>query len=197
MIEIRNGGLVMSEYREIIKNLIQLNLLTKNSGEEIINEIALNLYNEENYHLIERDTFYKLPIVIRDIVLVINLDTELNMQGILGFLENSTGLFLNDTIETLQRIQAKEDYEILKSIKSILEQNNVSTQDLRNNVNNQIKYSIATFSETHSSKYNDMVSEISEVADKLYLYNGDRNLFDYLIKYVDTNKDNLVEGLNN
>lgn len=187
----------MSEYREIIKNLIQLNFLTKNSGEEIINEIALNLYNEENYHLTERDAFYKLPIVIRDIVLVINLDTELNMQGILGFLENSTGLFLNDTIETLQRIQAKEDYEILKSIKSILEQNNVSTQDLRNNVNNQIKYSIATFSETHSSKYNDMVSEISEVADKLYLYNGDRNLFDYLIKYVDTNKDNLVEGLNN
>ncbi|MET3544881.1 hypothetical protein ABID47_001475 [Paenibacillus favisporus] len=185
-----------SEYSEIIKNLIQLNLLTKKSGEEIINEIALNLYNEENYHLTERDTFDKLPAVIRDIILVINLDTELNMQGILGFLENSTGLFLNDTIETLQRIQAEEDYDILKAIKSILEQNNVSTQDLRNNVDNQMEYSITSFSETHSSKYDDMVSEISEVADKLYLYDGDRNLFDYLIQYVDKNKNNLVGELN-
>ena len=114
------------------------------------------------------------------------------MQGILGFLENSTGLFLNDTIETLHRIQAKEDYEILKAIKSILEQNNVSTLGLRNKVDNQIEYSITTFSETHSSKYDDMVSEISEVAAKLYLDDGVRNLFDYLIKYVDTNKENLV-----
>lgn len=186
----------MSEYREIIKNLIQLNLLTMNSGEEIINEIALNLYNEENYHLTESDTFYKLPVVIRDIILVINLDTELNMQGILGFLENSTGLFLDDTIETLQRIQAKEDFEILKEIKSILDQNNVSTQDLRNNVDNQMEYSITSFSETHSSKYNDMVSEISEVANKLYLYDGDRNLFDYLLKYVEISKNDLVAELN-
>ena len=182
----------MSEYHEIIKDLIQLNHITKNSGEEIINEIVSNLYNEENYHLTERDTFYKLPVVLRDIILVINLDTELNMQGILGFLENSTGLFLNDTIETLHRIQAKEDYEILKAIKSILEQNNVSTLGLRNKVDNQIEYSITTFSETHSSKYDDMVSEISEVAAKLYLDEGVRNLFGYLIKYVDTNKENLV-----
>jgi hypothetical protein len=186
----------MNEYREIIKDLIQLNLLTKKSGEEIINEIALNIYNEENNHLTQKDAFYKLPAVIRDIILVINLDTELNMQGILGFLENSTGLFLGDTIDTLQRIQAKEDYEILKSIKSILEQNNVSTQDLRNNVDNQMEYSITSFSETHSSKYDAMVSEISEVADKLYLYDGDRNLFDYLIQYVDINKNDLVGELN-
>ncbi|PFM82699.1 DUF4375 domain-containing protein [Bacillus sp. AFS077874] len=138
-----------------------------------------------------------MPVVIIDIILIVNLDTELNMQGILGFLENSTGLFLDDTIETLQRIQAKEDYEILKAIKSILQQNNVSTQDLRNNVDNQTEYSITTFSETHSSKYDDMVSEISEVADNLYLYDGDRNLFDNLIKYVDTNKSNLVGELKN
>ncbi|MBP3952889.1 DMP19 family protein [Halalkalibacter suaedae] len=186
----------MNEYREIIKDLIQLNLLTKKSGEEIINEIALNLYNDENNHLTQKDVFYKLPVVIRDIILVINLDTELNMQGILGFLENSTGLFLGDTIDTLQRIQAKEDYEILKAINSILEQNNVSTQDLRNNVDNQMEYSITSFSETHSSKYDAMVLEISEVADKLYLYDGDRNLFDYLIQYVDINKNDLVGELN-
>ena len=179
-----------------MKNLIQPNLLPKISGEELINEIALNLYSEENYHLTERNTLYKLPVVIRDIILVIHLDTELNMQGILGFLENSTGLFLDDTIETLHRIQAKEDHDILAAIKSILAQNNVSTQDLRNNVDNQMEFSITTFSETHSSKYDDMVSEISEVVDKLYLYDGDRNLFDYLIKYVDKNKHDLIREFN-
>jgi hypothetical protein len=59
-----------------------------------------------------------------------------------------------------------------------------------------MEYSITTFSENHSSKYDDLISKVSEVADKLYLYDGDRNLFDYLIKYVDTSKNNLVEEIN-
>lgn len=185
----------MSECCEIIKSLISLDHLMKNTGEEIINEIALNLYKEENYQICERDTFYKLPIVIRDIILVINFDTELTMQGILGFLENSTGLFLDDTIETLDRIQAKEDYEILIAIKSKLEQNNVSAQDFRNNVNNLKEYFINTFSKAHGSKYDEMAIEICDIADRLYLYDDDRNIFDNLIRYVDTNKVNLINEL--
>ncbi|KIV52192.1 hypothetical protein TS65_25430 [Aneurinibacillus migulanus] len=158
-------------------------------------EIALNLYKEENYHLYEKAIFYKLPIVIRDVILIINFDTELNMQGILGFLENSTGLFLDDTIETLERIQAEEDYKILKAIRSILQKNNVSTSDLRVNVDSQEEYSVNNFIETHGSEYDEMADEICKIADRLYLYSEDRNIFDNLVRYVDTNKSYLIEEL--
>jgi hypothetical protein len=41
------------------------------------------------------------------VVLVLDSDTEVNMQGMLGFLENSTGLFLAEAIGAFDRIGAQ------------------------------------------------------------------------------------------
>ncbi|MCE5171678.1 hypothetical protein LQV63_20550 [Paenibacillus profundus] len=64
------------------------------------------------------------------------------MNGIVGFLENSSGLYLNDTIETLERIHALQDYEIMSSIRRILVKYGMTTQQLRGNVNSQEPYEI-------------------------------------------------------
>lgn len=185
----------MQEHRDLLNNLIPLQVLMNSSGEEIVNEIAMQLYKEQNHGLTEKDTFYKLPLVIRDVILLINLDTELNMQGILGFLENSTGLFLDDTIETLEGIRAEEDCQILKTIRSILESSKVTVSDLRANVNRQEEFSISSFFETHGPQYGEMADRICEIADELYVHSEDRNVFDSLIKYVDHHKTSLIEEL--
>ncbi|MEH7226702.1 DUF4375 domain-containing protein [Bacillus sp. JJ1566] len=183
----------MNERMEILKPLISLSSLIKESSEKIIEEVASNLYKEESLHLTEKNTFYKLPEVIRDIILIINLDTELTMQGILGFLENSTGLFLDDTIETLCKIKAVEDYIILKEIRSIIIHNGITTMNLGTDVNNQEEYSRTNFNKTHGPDYSEMAEEISEIAIRLYIYSEDRNLFDLLIEYVEKNKAVLIE----
>ncbi|WP_251572207.1 hypothetical protein [Paenibacillus sp. MER TA 81-3] len=79
---------------------------------------------------------------MRDIILIIDLDTELNMNGIVGFLENSSGLNLNNTIETLERIHALQDYELMSSIRHTLVKYGMTTQQLRGNVNSQESYEI-------------------------------------------------------
>ena len=124
-----------------------------------------------------------------------NHDVIIAMQGILGFLENSTGLFLDDTIETLCKINAVEDYMILKEIRSILIQNGMTTMDLRTNVSDQEEYSITNFNQTHGPGYSEMAEEISEIADRLSIYADDRNVFDLLIEYVEKNKAVLIEEL--
>lgn len=187
----------MSEYRKILNNLIQINLLSGVSGEQIIEEIAKNLYNDANYRITEPAIFYKLPEVIRDIILIINLDTELQMQGILSFLENSTGLYLNDTIETLQRIHAEEDYIIMKKIRALLKTNGVSTVELRDNVNSQEVFSISSFSNRHGSTYDAFADKVCEIADMLYLNSKDRNIFVNLIEYVDKRKSEILAELTN
>ncbi|PGM49080.1 DUF4375 domain-containing protein [Bacillus sp. AFS053548] len=184
-------------YPEFLNNLISLAQLKCKSGEEIIEEIASNLYDDENNFIFEVEYFYKIPDVIRDIILLINFDTELAMEGILGFLENSSGVFINDTIETLEKIHAEQDYIILKNIKSILDENNISTTHLRANTNNQEQFSIQDFSETHGSAYDIMSDRICEIAEKLYITSEDRNIFDDLIMYVDKNKSLLFKELNN
>ncbi|MEC0208763.1 DUF4375 domain-containing protein [Paenibacillus ehimensis] len=90
------------------------------SADEIMDHVGIKRYSEENIQLKDEEVFYKLPALLRDIVLLIDFDTELNMNGILGFLENSTGKYFNETIEVLERIGAAHDANALKDIKRIL-----------------------------------------------------------------------------
>lgn len=184
-------------YREFHNNLGSLKRLKDKSGEEIVEEIASNLYEGENYLIFQEEYFYKIPELIRDIILLINFDTELAMEGILGFLENSNGAFLNDTVETLKKIQAEQDYNILNKIRRILVENNISTSHLRANINNQELYTLQDFRETHGSTYDVLAERISEIAEKFYITTNDRNIFDNLIMYVDKNKSLLIKELMN
>jgi hypothetical protein len=185
----------MSKLLDSLKNLITLDEISELSAEDIIGQISLRLYEQENQHIRDNDMFLALPTVLRDIILIIDLDTEVSMEGILGFLENSTGLFLDDTILTLERIKANEDCLVMSNIRDILKKYNVSTYDLRDNVNRGNLYDITSFSKTHGSQYDEMADTISVEAEKLYLYRESGNIFDYLIEYVEENKKLLYDSL--
>ncbi|MDW2878257.1 MULTISPECIES: DMP19 family protein [Bacillaceae] len=182
----------MIERHMFLKSLISLNDIKTKSSEEIVEIIATNLYSNDNLNIRDPDTFYNLPVIIRDIILLIDFDTEVTMQGILGFLENSTGLYFKDTIKTFEKIQAIEDYKILDKIESVLKKYYISTSDLRKNVNNQGLYNINSFSKLHGPDYENMAEEISSLADNLYISHEERNVFDLLTEYVSREKKFLI-----
>lgn len=185
----------MDNNREILKNLISIDKLEKMSAADIIDEIATNLYKKENFHVRTPNIINKIPLIIKDIILLIDFDIEVNMNSILGFLENSTGLFLEDTIEALERIGAYEDMKILRTIKDIMGKYNICTNDLRENVNSGSLYEISSFIETHGDEYDEMAYEISMEADKLYISDPNRNVFDNLEIYIEKHKKEVTAEL--
>lgn len=185
----------MDNNKEILKNLISIDRIEEMSASDIIDEIASNLYKKENFHVRTPNIINKIPLIIKHIILLIDFDIEVNMNGILGFLENSTGLFLEDTIDALERIGANEDTKILKNIKNIMEKYNISTNDLRENVNSGSLYEISSFIEIHGDEYDDMADEISMEADKLYISDPNRNVFDNLEIYIKKHKKELINEL--
>ena len=186
------GENVMIDSSVIVKKLIGFDNLYNVKAEEIIEHVYINLYEKDYYDIRENEIFNSLPVLIKDIILLIDFDTELNMNGILGFLENSTGLYLDDTIEVLERIGATEDYEILKNIKDIMLRYNVGTKRLRDNVNQGSQYEITSFLKIHGQEYYSMAEEINIVAEGLYINHYERNIFDSLNDYIDLNKNNMI-----
>ena len=59
---------------------------------EILEGLSVQIYEPPLSNL--RDDLRSVPEVLRIPILIIDLDTEVAMQGMLGFLENSTGLCL-------------------------------------------------------------------------------------------------------
>jgi hypothetical protein len=184
----------MEDIRGLVVNLIGSSDLSSMTAEDIGGNISLNLYELRNSVIKEMDIFNNLPDIIKDTILIIDFDTELSMNGILGFLENSTGLFLTDTIKTLEKIEAYKDSEILENIQKIMLTYGINTKQLRDNVNAGNHYDITNFSKTHGDT--DMADKISEEAEGLYLYQDERNIFTNLLKYIDINKSTLIEYLN-
>lgn len=183
----------MIDVKEILKSLISIEYISSMSPRDIINEVASNQYNKRKWDLKDRNIFERIPEVIRYILLLADFDTEVNMNSILGFLENSTGLFLNETIDALEKIEAYEDMKILKRIREILTRYGISTRTLRDDVNKGNLYDITDFSDTHGDKYDEMADLICEEANKLYIHCNDRNIFDTLERFIEKNRDQLLK----
>uniref|UniRef100_UPI003BB6AE96 DMP19 family protein n=1 Tax=Cohnella caldifontis TaxID=3027471 RepID=UPI003BB6AE96 len=111
----------MNNIRLIVQNLLPNNeFLFSLSASEIVEHICVGVYEEETHVLRDKVILSSIPQLIRDCVLLIDFDTEINMNGIFGYLENSTGYFIEETIEVLERIGAVSDAIALNNIKRIL-----------------------------------------------------------------------------
>ncbi|MHA7964357.1 DMP19 family protein [Paenibacillus sp. CAU 1782] len=153
--------------------LVTLQTARHGTAEDIVNEVCRNLYEARGQEAMGH--FRELPEVLQDIILLIELDTELSVNGITGFLENGTGRYLDETIDCLRRIGALEDYEALSAIKikARLQPNGVTEA---------------------ASLHEHDLCDIVETAERLYLYQG-RDLFgDFLYRHVQCNRNNLMRG---
>ncbi|OME84946.1 MULTISPECIES: DMP19 family protein [Paenibacillus] len=173
-----------------IDNLISLVTIKNGSAEDIVGEVCTNLYKEEGSKV--KEDFNSLPIWLQDIILLIEFDTELAMSGIVGFLENSTGLMLDETIDTLKRINAIDDYRVMNKIKEILKKNGIEIKVLRENINRRSEYEVLKSQEVHELNFEEIINEETN----LYLYQ-DRNIFEYLFEYIDLNRTELLTYIRN
>ena len=129
----------------------------------------VRIYDPEMTWRGAKEVFRQFPEPLQTILLVIDFDTEVSMNGIFGFLENSTSLYLDETIEAFAKIGALQTSKILAEVKTILKNHQTSTQDLRDEVNQMPLYSVTSFLETHGEYRKEMTAEIEEVTANLYV----------------------------
>jgi hypothetical protein len=99
------------------------------SIDAILDNLAIHLYEPPLSKL--REDLRSVPEVIRIPVLIIDFDTEVCMNSILGFLENSTGFYLIDTIAAMEVIGAHGTAATLRTIQRIMAEHGVTHERLR------------------------------------------------------------------
>ena len=177
------------DLRETLNRLLPIDEIPLLSGEDIVERIASHMYEGE--FLSVRENLEIIPELLKDIILIIDFDTELTMNGIVGFLENSSGIYFSETLDAFKRIELFQDLEVLNRIKSILLENGVMLETLREHVNNLTEYQVASFFEIHGNDLSSVFHSIENEADQLYLYRND-DIFKQLFHYVEANKEKLI-----
>ncbi len=160
----------------------------------ILDSLAVQMYKPPLSKL--REDLRSISEVLRIPILIIDFDTEVHMNGILGFLENSTGLYFTDTIEALETIAAHDTAKTLRAIHRIMSEHGVTVERLRSDFADAQEFQITSFSELHGEGLSQMADLIVQESRELYVYDpAAERVFDLLLAYLERRRDEFVASL--
>src|SRR5262245_27892411 len=165
------------------------------SADEICDSLARQLYDGPLSKL--RKDLRSVPEVLRIPILLIDFDGAVLMNGILGFLENSTGFYLADTIAAMEAIGAHGTAATLHTIQRIMAEHGVTHERLRADFARLQEGQITSFAKLHGEELSQMADLVSQESNKLYIYDltYDRegeDVFGLLSVYIEQRRDELV-----
>ncbi|KAA8785370.1 arsenate reductase-like glutaredoxin family protein [Paenibacillus sp. 4624] len=183
----------MNKLQEELAELMPPAGIEEMSGEEIVGSIAMDMYRAEFATIRERVS--ELPVVLRDIMLIIDLDTELTMNGLTGYLENASGKHLREVIEALIRSGNETDAMILQKVEQLLKEQGITPEQLRENVERLSEHDISTSLQTHGTQIHELLQRVEQEVQQLSFQADNEEVFDLLYQYVDEHKDKLKQQL--
>lgn len=147
------------------------------SGKEICGKLSLELWDRE------RTEWIDYPDFIKTAVFLIAFDTELTMEGIFTFLENSIGHYAPEIIKAFETIGDFKDAEVLAEICRLAPPDIMRGEFLSGGYS---EYDIAVFGDDHELNP-EVADKIESLESQLYLNSGYdmwKMLFDYLDREI-------------
>jgi hypothetical protein len=168
------------------------------SADEVLDDLYLQLYLPPFWKL--REDLRSVPEVLRIPILIFDFHNEVCVNSILGFLENSTGSYLADTIGALETIGANDTAAILRSMQRIMADHGVTYERLRTDHFHMQEWQITTVRGRHGEELSHVADLIGQEAEKLYIYDNPHNreresVFDLLSAYIEQHRDELAAAL--
>lgn len=145
------------------------------TGETLCEKLATDLWSNDY------DQWLKCADFIQTASFLIAFDTELTMEGIFAFLENSIGHYAPNIIQAFRIIGDKNDADILEKICQIAPPDIMRGEFLSET---QQEYDITTFNDNHE------LNRIEELNKQLYLHSG-IDIWSLLFTYLDEQIENL------
>lgn len=147
------------------------------SGVQLCNKLSIEMWDSD------RSEWTEFADFIQTALFLIDFDTEMNMEGIFSFLENSVGHYAPNIIKAFRDIGDCKDADILSEICRLAPPDIIRGEFLNGDYN---EYDISVFDDVH--ELSEEISEKIEILEsQLYLNSGFdmwQLLYDYLDKRI-------------
>lgn len=120
------------------------------------------------------------------VLLILAFGTDVEMEGLSGFLENSSGEFLPEIIDAFEAIGAIKTAAILRQVRQVMQQHGVTHADLRADFDGVAEYTISSFRETHGEAAAKMSDALQAHERALYIYDrSSEAVYELLEQYAE------------
>lgn len=146
---------------ELTKELF--NKASIDEKEDLIYYFTQKIRRKDNYGKV---SFSKMPETLKTVYLINEFESEVNNGGFLQFFTNSSGKYINETIESLELIGANNTKNILEKAVKIMLKHNESTENLNRKINSRELYEIFETSEIYDNEF--LMKELNDLDSKFY-----------------------------
>ena len=168
------------------------------NSDELIQDLSCKIYEEPLCNTRDEKGYPDLANPLHVAILLIDCDTEITMQGMLGFLENSTGEFLSETVAALDRIGAPKSAQILRSVEQCMAKHGITWAGLRGDFEGTELYQITSFHELHGAKLDKFAKEVDQIAGDFLLLNtlySPEDAYGALCRHIAEHRDRLSQEI--
>ena len=168
------------------------------NAEALIQDLAIKIYEKPLSQIRDEPEFPNLNNPLHVVVLLVDCDTEISMNGMLGFLENFTGRHLGKTIEALEKIGAPKSAELFRSVQICMERHGVTWAKLRGDFAGTVEYQITSFRQLHGESLDTFSEELCQIVGKFELFNSHSALedaFGGLCKFVQARVESFQQEI--
>jgi hypothetical protein len=106
------------------------------SSEELIDLIGKNIYQKENYNLIDNEVFIELPTYAQNVILILDFETEYEMEGIYTLINNSIGKSLEKIASSFEQTNNPQIAFCIKEIHLLSEKYGLENQEILAKISN-------------------------------------------------------------
>jgi len=109
------------------------------------------------------DTTRPLSVVM----LLIDYETECSMNGIIGFLGNSTGRRLTETITAVRKIGCIDHAKVLEEIREAASAAGMTHDAIQDDRSDLQEFTVSSFADLHGDKWEDACDTIGSLHDNV------------------------------
>jgi hypothetical protein len=164
------------------------------NADMLIQELAVQVFQPPLSNVRSETDYPDLRNPLHLTVLLIDCDTEIEMNGILGFLENMTGRHLPATTEALRLIGVPKCAAIFYSIQACMTKHGVTWERLREDFGGTTEFQITSFRKMHGDQLEPFAAEVAELAQRFSLFDtrsSPEDAYSALCRYLDGRLDEL------
>ncbi len=141
-------------------------------ADDVIQALAADIYQSPIAEVRDEPNYPDLTNPLHLAILLIDCDSEIMQNGMLGFLENPTGRHFRMTVQALERIGAKQCAHLFLAVQDCLEKYGLTWERLQPVQGEITEFEVHTFSEQHQGKLDRFADEVSQLTGGFSLFNS-------------------------
>jgi hypothetical protein len=137
------------------------------TAEELINFVDSQCYNQDNHDLLESQDFLLLPDYVRHLIFILRFDTDYDMQGVFTLLQNSSGRYLYQTIDSFLHTDNAQIAGYLTQIADLLNGHGLMLSHIRMKTEGVVQFDVVSAGNIADNEQ--LTDEIAKVDEQLQL----------------------------